>query len=165
MKTLSRMLPVALLAALLACSFSAGTKTDLKTGLSYTYNGFTLDEVYFVDSDNQPLSSNEVALGSTVALVAQGIGNFELENNKAFPGLSLEVIGKDGEQVLAWEDLLKETEGYSAEEASVLRGALTVGSPLEAEKQYTLRVTIWDKKRPENKIVAQVPLHVVSLAE
>jgi len=40
-----------------------------------------------------------------------------------------------------------------------------VGSPLEAEKQYTLRVTIWDKKRPEKKIVAQVPLHVVSLAE
>lgn len=151
--------------SMMACSFSAGTKTDLKTGLTYSYHGLSLDEVYFVGPENIPLNSNEVEYGSMIALVAQGIGNYQLENNKAFPGLSLKVTGEDGTLILNEPDLLAESEGFSPEDASILRGSLTIGEPMEAGKTYKMKVVIWDKKKPQNRIESEVPINVTLLPE
>jgi hypothetical protein len=67
-----------------ACSFSAGTKKDLVTGLSHSYHGFTVDEVLLVGPENTVVNSNKVALDSEIAIVAQGISNYELKDGKAF---------------------------------------------------------------------------------
>ncbi|MCS6973920.1 MAG: hypothetical protein N2044_00115 [Cyclobacteriaceae bacterium] len=165
MKTSSYIFLTAVVLGITACSFSAGTKSDLKTGLSYSYYGLSLDEVYFVGPENTPLSSNEAEYGTSVALVAQGIGNYILEDNKAFPGLSLTVTGENGTLVLDEPDLLAETDGLPAEDAAILRGSLTIGDPMEPGKTYTMKIKIWDKKKPENRIEAQVPVKVISLPE
>lgn len=165
MKNQKTLLALLLAGSLTACSFSAGTKTDLKTGLNYSYHGLSVDEVYFVGPENTPMTSNEVEFGSMVALVAQGIGNYQVENNLTFPGLSLSVTAEDGTFILNEADLLAESEGFSPEDASILRGSLTVGQPMEVGKIYTLKVVIWDKKKPENRIESAVPIRVVSLPE
>jgi hypothetical protein len=164
-KTTNFSIALFLAGGLMACSFSAGTKTDLKTGLQYSYYGLSLEEVYFVGPENTPLTSNDVAYGSVVALVAQGIGNFQVENNRVFPGLSLSVTGEDGSLILNEPDLLTESEGFSPEDASIMRGSLTIGEPMEAGNTYKMKVIIWDKKKPQNKIESEVPIHVVLLPE
>jgi predicted small secreted protein len=40
-----------------ACNFSAGTNKDLGTGLSYTYNGFTVAEVVLAGPDNTAMTA------------------------------------------------------------------------------------------------------------
>ncbi len=150
---------------LMACSFSAGTKTDLKTGLQYSYYGLSLQEVYFVGPENNPLSDNHVEYGSEIALVAEGISNFQEENNLVFPGLSLTVTGEDGTLILNEPDLLSESTGFSPEDASIMRGSLTIGKPMEAGNTYKMKVVIWDKKKPDHKIESEVPIHVVLLPE
>ncbi len=145
---------------LAACSFSAGTKKDLATGLSYTYNGFGVSEVYFVGPDNTPLKSNEVPVGTTVAVVIQGIENYTLKDEKAFPGLSLKVTDEQGTSVLNNDDLFASGEGYSPTDAGVLRGTVTVGDPMVAGKTYHVTLQAWDKNNTESKITAEVDIVV-----
>ncbi|MCK6618529.1 MAG: hypothetical protein L6Q51_12885 [Cyclobacteriaceae bacterium] len=145
---------------LTACSFSAGTKKDLATGLSYSYNGFTVSEVYFVDAENIPKGTNEVDLNSEVALVVQGIENYTLVDEKAYPGMSLYVTDKNGNQVIAERDMFESNIGYSAEDASVLQGTITVGEPMVSGETYHVEMKIWDKNKPDNTISVGVDLRV-----
>jgi hypothetical protein len=146
--------------SLTACNFSAGTKKDLSTGLSYSYNGFTVGEAYFVGPDNKPLGSNEVAVNTTVAIVLQGIENYVLENDRAFPGLSMSVTDKDGNTVLGNSDLFEGGDGYSAADASILRGTVTVGDPMVSGETYHVKMRVWDKKKPESEITAEIDIVV-----
>ncbi|QOI98258.1 MAG: hypothetical protein HRU69_12530 [Flammeovirgaceae bacterium] len=145
---------------LTACSFSAGTKKDLTTGLSYSYNGFTVSEVYFVDAENIPKGTNEVDLNTEVALVVQGISNYTLVDEKAYPGMSLYVTDNNGNQVIAEADMFASNIGYSAEDASVLRGTITVGEPMVSGETYHVEMKIWDKNKTDNTISVGVDLRV-----
>ncbi len=161
MRTSSCRFAILIASVILAgCSFSAGTKKDLATGLSYSYNGFALSEVYFVDSDNIPKGTNEVELNSEVALVVQGIENFTLVDNKAYPGMSLLVTDKDNNNIISETDLFESNIGYSAEDASVLRGTITVGEPMVSGETYNVQLKIWDKNNAENTISVAVDLRV-----
>src|SRR5688572_31675416 len=100
-----------------ACNFSAGTKKDFGSGLSFEYKGFSVEEVLLVGPDNVAMSSNEVQLGTQVAIVVQGLANYELKDDKAFPGFMISVTDKDGIAVLGSEDLFAKSEGYSALDA------------------------------------------------
>jgi hypothetical protein len=143
-----------------ACNFSAGTRKNLTTGLYYSYNGFAVSDVYFVDAENIPKGTNEVDLNSSVALVVQGIENYTLVNEKAYPGMSLFVTDKDGNNVIGEPDLFESNIGYSAEEASVLRGKVTVGEPMITGETYHVNLKIWDKNNPKNTITVTVDLVV-----
>jgi hypothetical protein len=143
-----------------ACNFSAGIKKDLVTGLFYSNNGLSVSEVYFVGPDNTPLKSNKIAVGTSVAVVIQGIGNYELKDDKAFPGLSLTVTDDQGKAVLNNDDLFAGGEGFSAADAGVLRGTITVGDPMVAGKTYHLKLNVWDKNKKENTITAEVDIVV-----
>ncbi|HEY3402025.1 MAG TPA: hypothetical protein VGK59_01495 [Ohtaekwangia sp.] len=145
---------------LLSCSFSAGTKKDLANGLSHSYNGFTVEEAFLVGSDNTVLLSNKVPLNSQVAIVVQGIGNYVLKDDKAFPGLSLTVTDLQKTPVLDEADLFAGTEGYSVADASVLRGTVTVADPMKAGQTYHIKMRIWDKNNPENEITSEVDIEV-----
>lgn len=155
------LLPSIFAASLLsACNFSAGTKKDLATGLSYSYNGFAVSEVYFVDAENIPKGTNEVDLNSNVALVVQGIENYTLVDEKAYPGMSLFVADKEGNNVIGETDLFESNIGYSAADASVLRGTITIGEPMVSGETYHVNLKVWDKHNPENTISVEIDLVV-----
>ena len=160
MKNLSYLVLFAFAITLSACNFSAGTKKDFGTGLSYSYNGFTVDQVLLAGPDNVAMSDNQVVLNSEIAIVAQGLANYQLKDEKAFPGLTLSVTDKDGNEVLGAKDLFSETEGYSADDASVLRGTVTVGDPMKTGETYHVKMRIWDKNKTDNELTVDVDLVV-----
>ena len=145
---------------LCACNFSVGTKKDFGTGLSYKYNGFAVDEVLLVGPDNTAMSSNEVALNSKVGIVVQGLTNYQLKEDKAYPGIQLSVTDKAGTAVIDEADLFANSEGYSTDDASVLRGTVTVGDPMKAGETYHMKMRVWDKTKPENELTAEVDIVV-----
>lgn len=161
MKNHNYLLLFAVSIGLSACNFSAGTKKDLGTGLSYSYNGFTVDQVLLAGPDNLAMSNNEVALNTKIAIVAQGLANYQMKDDKAFPGLMLSVTDKDGTEVLGAKDLFSATEGYSADDASVLRGTVTIGDPMKQGETYHVKMRIWDKNKTDNELTVEVDLVVL----
>jgi hypothetical protein len=143
-----------------SCNFSVGTKKDLLTGLSFNYNGFSVEEAYLAGPDDVPIKGNEVAMNSQVAIVLQGIENYTLKVGKAFPGLMLIVTDAQGNAVIDEADLFAATEGYSATDASALRGTVTIGNPMESGETYHTKMRVWDKNNPANEITAEVDLKV-----
>jgi hypothetical protein len=145
--------------ALTACS--KGVKKDFGTGLSVNYNGFSIEEAILIDENSQAKSDNDVNLNSNVAIVVQGIQNYVLKDDKAFPGLALSVTDNQGNAVIDEADLFADTDGYPADQASVLRGTVTVGNPMQAGQTYHVKMRIWDKNKAESEIVAEVDLDVI----
>ncbi len=90
-----------------------------------------------VGPDNTPMSSNEVVLNSQIAVVVEDLANYELKDGKVFPGMTMTVTDKSGVAVISEADLFSEgKEGYSATDASVLRGTITIGSPMVSGDIY-----------------------------
>jgi hypothetical protein len=143
-----------------SCNFSAGTKKDLTTGLSYNYNGFSVDEVLLVGPDNTPMSNSEVQLNTQVAIVVQGLANYELKGGKAFPGMMISVTDKQGTAIINEADLFKDSEGYTPADAAILRGTVTVGDPMIAGETYHVKIHVWDKTKSENELTAEVDIEV-----
>jgi hypothetical protein len=143
-----------------SCNFSAGVNKDFGTGLSYEYNGFKVEAVAFVNSSNERAQNNEVSLNTQVAIVAEGLANYELKDGKAYPGLSLSVKDKSGNAVIEEADLFSGSEGFSADQASIIRGSITVGEPMESGSTYDVLMRIWDKNKPENQVMVTMELVV-----
>jgi len=143
-----------------SCQFSAGKKKDFQTGLSVTNNGFTLDESYLVGPDNSKKTDNSVPMNSTVAIVLEGVENYDLKDGKAFPGLMLTVTDTEGKPVLDEQDLLASYDGVSPSDAAVLKGTVTVGNPMRSGETYHVRMRVWDKNKFENEIIAEVDIEV-----
>ncbi|MBL0740697.1 hypothetical protein [Chryseolinea lacunae] len=160
MKTTPSLLLLLLVSILSSCSFSAGTNKDFKTGLSYSYNGFGLDQVYFVGPEDKIQTDNKVDLNSKVAIVVEGLRNYALKDDKASPGLKLAVTDKEGKFIINEADLFAGGEGYTPEQASVLRGTVTVGSPMQSGEKYKINMKVWDKNKPENEFTAEVEIDV-----
>ena len=85
---------------------------------------------------------------------------YELKDGKAFPGLMLSLTDKAGNAILDEADLFANGEGYSATDASILRGSLTVGEPMKSGETYHLKTRIWDKTKPGNELTAEVDIVV-----
>src|ERR1043166_6947022 len=118
--------------AFASCNVSVGTNTDLKTGLSVSYNGFRIGESGLLDKDGQKKSNNQVLFGDEIAIVVAGVENYKLKDGRAFPGLDLVVTDKDGVVVLEGRDILAKDDGYVPAEASTLSGTITAGTPMRA---------------------------------
>ncbi len=146
---------------LTACSFSKGVKKDLTTGVSTSYNGFAMESISLVDGSDKALTSNEVALDTKFSIVFEGIENYTLKNERAFPGLSLQVTDAQGKDIINEGDLLASyTDGVSTEDASVLRGSVTVGNPMVSGQTYHCKVRIFDKNKAESEIVSEMEFKV-----
>lgn len=144
-----------------ACNFSAGTNKDFATGLSYSYNGFRVDRVVLIGPDNAVMGSNEVVLNSEIAVLVEGLANYELKDEKAFPGMMMTVTDKEGVAVISEADLFAGgKEGYPAVDAAVLRGTITIGNPMVSGETYHAKIRVWDKVKPENELTAEVDLKV-----
>ena len=158
---MKKLFPLIFLVALaISCDFSKGVKKDLATGLSVSYNGFRIDEIYLVGPDNKAVSTNEVPMNSQVSIVVQGIENYELKDGKAFPGLMLTVTDSQGTAVIDEMDLLAGGNGYPPSDAAILRGTVTVGTPMKSGETYHVRMRIWDKNKKESEINAEVDIVV-----
>lgn len=140
--------------------FSVGTKLDLSTGAKTSYKGFAVENVYIVDAEDNQLNDNEVPLDSKFSIVFEGIENYTVKDGKAFPGLAMEVTDEAGNFVLNEADLFSNNaEGFEPETASVLRGTVIVGEPMEAGKTYQCKVRVFDKNS-EAEIVTTLKFNV-----
>jgi len=141
-------------------SASTGVKMDLSTGTKTTYSGFSVKEIYIVDAEDKALGSNEIPLDTKFSIVYQGIENYTLKDGKAFPGLSMQVSDATGNFILNEADLFgNSTEGYSAEDASILRGSVTVGTPMQSGETYHCKIRVFDKNS-DAEIVSELDFTV-----
>lgn len=145
---------------LAGCNFSAGAKKDFSTGLSYSYNGFVVQNVRLIDQANNAMISNKVQLNTEVAITALGIHNYGVKDGKAFPGMLLLVTDSTGKPVINVADLFADNQGYPPERATELRGTITVAKPMAAGQTYHVKMHIWDKVTAGNEVNAETDLVV-----
>ncbi len=144
------------------CNFSVGTKADLTSGISSSWNGLNAETIYFVDQEDQSITNKQVTWNSECSLVFEGISNYTLKDGNAFPGITLTVTDQAGAEIVAFDDMLANyTEGVSATDASVLRASLTVGDPMKVGETYTVTARVFDKQNAEAEIVSKVTVTVV----
>lgn len=141
-------------------SASTGVKMDLSTGTKTSYSGFSVEEIYIVDAEDTQLGSNEIPLNTKFSIVYQGVENYTLKDGKVFPGLSMQVTDAAGNFILNEADLFSNSaDGYTAEDASVLRGSVTVATPMQAGETYHCKVRVFDKNS-EAEIVSELDFTV-----
>ncbi len=160
MKYRTILLSMIVLVIAFSCNFSVGVKKDLGTGLLYENNGFGVQEVAFLDPNGERATNNEVALNTKVAIGAEGITNYTLKDGNAFPGLSLVVKDKAGNEVINEADLLPTTEGYSPEAASAIQGTITIGKPMQSGETYDVLMRLWDKNNPDHHLTVTMEIVV-----
>lgn len=143
-----------------SCNFSKGVKADLATGLSASYNGFAIDDIYLSEGEEgKKISSNKVTLGTQVNILVTGVANYKEENGIVFPGCSMILTDSAGTELLNVADLFSDrTSGFPKAEATTLRAKLTTGEPMAIGKTYKLKCRFYDKKNTESEIIAKVDL-------
>lgn len=146
--------------AFITFACSVGTRKDLVTGMSISYNGFQIGETQLVNGEDQITTSNQVSMNEKVALVVNDIQNYQQKEGRVYPVLDLRVTDKDGNVALEGKDILASEEGYLPEDASVLRGTITVGNPMKSGETYHAKMTITDKLKPESVITVEIDLVV-----
>lgn len=156
------MIPV-LSMILFACSggFSKGVKKDLGTGLSASYNGFTLSDIYIV-MDGKKALSNKIPMGKKIYVEAANVDFYEVVDGKVFPGCSIILTDKAGKELLNLPDAFTDLNaGIDPKDAGMLDATLNTGEPMQIGQTYLLKVRFYDKKKKENEIVAQVELEMI----
>jgi len=150
---------IVLIFAISSCQFSKGVKKDLKTGLSASYNGFALDDIYLADETGKRLNNNEIKLGAKVLVVASGVDYFSVKEGKVYPGCQIMLTDKNKAEILNLPDAFASmTSGTTAAEAKTLQASLNTGQPMVSGETYHLLVRFYDKQDKEKEIVSNVDL-------
>jgi hypothetical protein len=143
-----------------SCNYSKGVKKDFNTGLSASYNGFAINDIYLTTGEKR-LSNNKISLGQKIFLTATDIDNFIEINGKVFPGCTIILTDKTGKEILNLPDAFSEMiNGTTKAEAKTLQATLTTGEPMVVGETYHLNVRFYDKNKKENEINANVDLVV-----
>lgn len=145
----------------MSCSFSKGVKKDLKTGLSYSYNGLKLGKFEVLDSYQIPLSSNKLPEGSVLYFIINDIGNYTITDGKVNIGCSLKVVDVDGNILFNVDDLYKDKENMDAVEARNLIVSVRLSNPITAGKEYNVQMHLYDKKNEKNTINAEIKIDLI----
>ena len=147
---------------LAGCNFSVGTKADLMTGLSSSWNGLSAETIYFVDQEDQSITNKQVSWNTECSFVFEGISNYTVKDGNVYPGLTMTVTDKSGAEIVMFDDMLSSyTEGVSPTDAGVLRASLTVGDPMKVGEAYTVTARVFDKNNAEAEIVSKITVTVV----
>jgi predicted small secreted protein len=142
------------------CNYSKGAKKDLRTGLSFSYNGFIVQDALLIDPANKRMTDNKVNLNTRIAIAAVGLNNYGLKDGKVFPGMMLLVTDKKGTPILKADDLFAGDQGHPPAETSELRGDITLASPMVAGETYHVKVHVWDKVKADNELNIEADLVV-----
>ncbi len=143
--------------ALYSCSgsFSKGVKKDLSTGLTSSYNGFAVADIYLAVDGNK-LSTNKISLGKELMLIADGVDYYEVKDGKVNPGCTIILTDKAGKELLNLPDAFAEQGTLDKTNAASLKATITTGSPMQVGETYHLRVRFFDKNKKESEIVSDV---------
>jgi len=153
------LLSIAALFFFCSCQFSKGVKKDLATGLSASYNGLALEDIYLMNESGNRLGHNTIKLGAKVFLVANGVDYFTLKGDKVFPGCQIILTDKDKKEILSLPDAFANmSNGTSAAEAKVLQASLSTGQPMVSGETYHLFVRFYDKNDKDKSILSDVDL-------
>jgi hypothetical protein len=139
-----------------------GTSTDLSTGQKTDNKGLSFEETYLT-VDGVKLSNNEVQMGKVLKVNFDGITGFNLDSNKLVrPGMSMQVVSVQGEEILFAENLLSNytQNGLSPLFAASLNSTLTIGNPMKIGESYEVSIRIWDDLS-ENEINSKITILVV----
>ena len=146
-----------LMVTLTACKFSKGVKKDVATGLSASYNGLFIDDIYLADDKENRLGNNNVTLGSTIMVMATGVDGFEIKDGKVFPACEIIITDKNKKELLNLPDAFTDmANGTPASEAKILRAQVNTGAPMVVGDTYHLYVKFYDKNKKENEIIANL---------
>jgi hypothetical protein len=150
---------ITLLLVISSCQFSKGVKKDLTTGLSASYNGFAIEDIYLADETGSRLTDNAIKMGSKVLVVVTGVDYFSEKEGKVFPGCRIILTDKDKKELLHLPDAFSNMdEGISSSDAKTLQGQLNTGDPMIVGETYHLSVRFYDKNKKDNEIVANIDL-------
>ena len=153
------LLLVALTLFISSCQFSKGVKKDLNTGLSTSYKGLAIDDIYLADESGNRLNQNKIKLGSKVLMVATGVDYLTEKGGKVFPGCQIVLTDNNKTEILNLPDAFAAlSDGTSAAEAKTLQATLTTGQPMLSGSTYHLLVRFYDKQDKEKDIVSNVDL-------
>ena len=163
MKNVCILLYVLIIALLSACS--VGVNKDLLTGLSYSYKGLSVEDVYLT-MDNEKLSSNELEYGKTAYIILSGVEGFVPENGRVRIGCKIELTDAAGNIVLSADDAYAayDEEGFDPEEAGMLNISLTIGTPIEPGNEYNWKAHFWDKN-DEGIINTEIDVKIIGTVE
>lgn len=159
MKKISIILIGSICGIISSCNFSKGVRKDLTTGLSTSFNGFSLEDIYVTDENGERLNTNNIPLGSLIVIEATGVNYYSEKDGNVFPGCSILLTDKDKNEILNLPDAFADmTQGIPASEAEVLRARLATGNPMVVGDTYSLNVRFFDKNNNENQIISHVEL-------
>jgi hypothetical protein len=146
---------------LTSCQFSKGVKKDLNTGLTASYNGFAIDDIFLTDGERNRLDNNKIKLGTQLLVLATGVDHYAEKNGKVFPGCTIVLTDKNKKELLNLRDAFEDMkDGTPANEAKTLQAQLNTGEPMIVGETYHLNVRFFDKNKKENEIVANVDIVV-----
>lgn len=155
-KIINLLLPAFLIFS--SCQFSKGVKKDIDTGLTSSYNGFAVENIY-LSVDGNKITTNTITLGKQLVLIADGVDYYQVKDGKVYPGCRIILTDKTGKELLNLPDAFAEQiNGLEKDKATLLTATLTTGSPMLVGETYHLNVRFFDKNKKENEIVSNVDL-------
>ena len=155
-KIINLLLPAFLIFS--SCQFSKGVKKDIDTGLTSSYNGFAVENIY-LSVDGNKITTNTITLGKQLVLIADGVDYYQVKDGKVYPGCRIILTDKTGKELLNLPDAFAEQiNGLEKDKATLLTATLTTGSPMLVGETYHLNVRFFDKNKKENEIISNVDL-------
>ncbi|MFT4203652.1 MAG: hypothetical protein QM610_07010 [Chitinophagaceae bacterium] len=143
------------------CQFSTGNHKDLRSGLSFSYNGFRVQDVFLTDSGSTTKrTDNSVAMNTRVDILVKGISGYTPKDGKVLPGMSVTVTDTQGNNILNAEDVLAQINPAPEEDASALQSYVAIGEPMKPGNTYHIKVHVWDKYNLKNTLDANVDIVV-----
>ena len=139
------LLVASLLLAVFSCSFAQFVKKDLKTGLTSRGEGISCDQVYLSDGE-QIIRWNTFVYGETYYVNFDGIDGLKRENGRAFPDMQLLIVGENGDTAVHYTDMYADYEEGFENDPLELYAEVTVADPMHSGHNYTLYLTISDKR-------------------
>jgi hypothetical protein len=136
----------------------------MPVGVKATQKGLTADSIFLV-LQGKAVELSPFATGTKLVLAVSGIHGLSVRDNKAFPGCSMSVLDKNGKEVVAYNDLFRDTaEGVDRDDARYLEVFLPIGSPIVENANYRWKVRIWDKKT-KAEMTIEIPISVVGVKD
>jgi len=143
MRTLSLVILTTIV--LSGCQFSKSVKKDFVTGLTTTGNVLSCDDIYLTVKD-QKITRNTFVYGEKLYVNFNDIKGFIKENEYVFPGMELTITDLKGDTVFKADDLYADFPNGVNYTPLLLSADIIVADPMHSGSDYTLFISIWDKK-------------------
>lgn len=135
------------LLTLMACEVNNNTskESSLKKYMKLDEDGLKCNDIY-IEIGDEKVDRKEFSYGEEVFFCFNDITGFEKVNDKAFPGLAVEITNVNtNEIVLENDDLFADTDGFSLK-VLLLYSNVTMALPYRNDESYNIKINIWDKK-------------------